>query len=358
MTDKLVRFNEHNPVGKVDRENGIIYGVSVITGNREATGHEMWVDETMVSQVVDFGNENKQGLKARFDHPNPCAGSMGTVVGRFKNFTKDGIQARADLHLLESAADSPNGDYRTYILNLAAEDPEAFATSIVFRQGEAYEPQHEDFSDKDPEDPFFYPHARIKALTHCDVVDEGAANEGLFGRPDYLAEQAEKFLSNPQIESILIPLLNKRIEQTIKEMSDKNENKVTLFDRLKTWFTAEDAPKTDEEIAEQFSAIAEDVKELSAANEDLTTQLSAKETELSELQDQIEAGKLALQAAQEESEALQVKLAEAGAEFPAAGEADTQDITPEPPERAAFNAKVAAISAKVEYIEKRKRGEL
>ena len=357
MSDKLVRFSEHNPVGKIDRENGIIYGVSVITGNREATGHEMWVDEKMVEQVVELGNANQQGLKARFDHPNPCASSMGTAVGRFKNFRKDGIQARADLHLHDSAADSPNGNYRKYILNLAAEDPEAFATSIVFRQAEAYEPQTEDYKDKDPEDPFFYPHARIKSLTHCDVVDEGAANEGLFGRPDYLAEQAEKFLSNPQIDKIVTPLLDKLIEQKLKAMSDNKETKVNLFDRLKGFFSAE-TPKTDEEVAEQFSAIAEDVKELSEANEDLTAQLAAKETELSELQEQVEAGKAELLEAKAEAEALQAKLNEAGADFPAAGEADKQKIGDEDPKRAAFNAKVQKIKDNVEFIEKRKRGEL
>ena len=216
MIKQLQRFQEANPVGAIDKEKGIIYGVSVITGNREASGHEMYVDSVMVDQVVEHGNANQQGLKARFDHPSPCANSMGTAVGRFKNFRRDGIQARADLHLFDSAADSPNGDYRTYILNQAEEDSNAFATSIVFMMDEVFEPNPKDYPQLSADDPFFYPHARIKALTHCDVVDEGAANDGLFGRPDYLAEQAVRWAKeNPSaikaFEPVIMEIINKNI---------------------------------------------------------------------------------------------------------------------------------------------------
>lgn len=192
----ISRFDSANSVGSVDREKGIIYGVSIITVG-EASGHGVFVDETMVEQVIKKGNEKEPlGLKSRFDHPSACSRAVGTFTGRFHNFRRDGLQARADLFLAESSSISPDGDLREYILGLAEEDPDAFATSIVFTNAEAFIPDAEKVGAEGmppSEDPYWLPHARVESLYHCDIVDEGAANKGLFGRPDYWAEQAEKW---------------------------------------------------------------------------------------------------------------------------------------------------------------------
>jgi hypothetical protein len=350
--DKLQRFVEKNPVGKIDRENGVIYGVSVITGNREATGHEMYVDEVMVSQVVEHGNANQQGLKARFDHPNPCAGSMGTAVGRFKNFRKDGLQARADLHIFEAAAKA-EFDYRDYILTLAEEDPNAFATSIVFRQDEPEQFDPNSHKDKDENDPFFYPHARIKALTHCDVVDEGAANEGLFGRPNYLAEQAERFLKErtEEVETLLEPLVTKIVNSKIKDMSTV---KLSLIDRMKALFT-EGEQKTDEQLSAEYNELKTEATALQKANEDnertiAELQLAAETsaTELSELKEGYET-KIA-ELTQSVAD-LEKKLSQPEGELPAAAERDSETETAE----LSPTAKVAkSISENIRKIEELK----
>jgi len=197
-TRELVRLADRAPVGIVDRKRGIIYGVSMLTANREASGHGMYVDEIMADQVVELAAAKMPlGLKCRFDHPTACSRAVGTFVGRFRDARRDGLHARADLYLSDAAAKSPDGDLRDYILTLAEEDPEAFATSIVFMPGESYVPDRADQSLReahpDEKDPFWKPHARIKSLHHCDVVDEGAANDGLFGRPNYWAEQVERW---------------------------------------------------------------------------------------------------------------------------------------------------------------------
>ena len=194
----LVRLKNTGQVGLVDREAGVIFGVSMITANREASGHEMYIDETMLNQVVEAGQEKSPlGLKARFDHPNACSRAMGTFVGRFLDVRRDDEQARGDLHISEAAAISPDGDLREYIMTLAEDDPAAFATSIVFRGSEPFTPDKKDeaLRAEHPEDsdPFWFPHARLAKLQQCDVVDEGAANDSLFGRPNYLAEQMEKW---------------------------------------------------------------------------------------------------------------------------------------------------------------------
>lgn len=221
-----IRFATKNPVGIIDTEKGIIFGISVLTVG-EAQGHGMYVDETMVDQAVALGAaQDPVGVKCRFDHPNACGRSMGTFVGRFHEFRRDEDQARADLHIAEAAADSPDGDFRNYILELASEDPKSFATSIVFRPDEPFVP---DSANKGkpgypPEgDPFWFPHARIKALHQCDVVDEGAANDGLFGRPDYWAEQAERWADeHPNIVGRIISRYYERKQQTEdRKMSDR-----------------------------------------------------------------------------------------------------------------------------------------
>jgi len=287
---KFSHLNQGLPT--VDRENGIIRGVAVITGDREALGHEIYVDETTVNQVVAAGQEADKGpgLKARFDHPNACFRSIGTAVGRFRNFRKEGLKAKADLHLLDAAASSPEGDLRTHILDLAEEDPDIFATSIVFTQDTPEEFSPEDFPSKDPEDAFFFPHARIDSLYACDIVDEGAANDGLFGRPDYLAEQAEKWgKEHPEIlvnvldnyfKSIGIDL-EKLKQLSMSETTIKEEGKSALASfvegvkSLTAKFTPE--AEADEEVTEEVEtpeAIAEEV-----ATDEVTEPTAALEGE-------------------------------------------------------------------------------
>jgi hypothetical protein len=363
MSEKLKRFRETNGIGSVDKDNGIIYGVSVITGNREASGHEMYVDDVMVDQVVEHGNANQQGLKARFDHPNPCGGSMGTVVGRFKNFRRDGLQARADLYLLASAADSPNGDYRTYILNLAEEDPNAFATSIVFRQGEVEEFSKEDYPHLSDNDPFFFPHARIKSLTHCDVVDEGAANDGLFGRPDYLAEQAERWATeNPQAIKAFMPILEPIIQEIVNnKFKDMSTEKAGVWEKLSTLFSSE-TPKTDEQLKTEYTELLSEVKELGNklkdvenTNEELTAQLTEKEAELTELK---EANTTSIDELTAKVNDLTAKLSEAGAEMPKAeSEAGKQEIQKVEltPKQKAFAKKIEQMKKHQEFINEQKK---
>lgn len=310
---KLTRFKQDDSVGAVDKENGIISGVAIITSNREALGHEMFIDDTTVDQVVSKGQESDKGvgLKARFDHPNACFSSMGTQLGRFKNFRRDGDKARADLHLLDA-----NTEHREFILNLAAEDPDMFATSIVFKQGEPETFSFEDFPDKDENDPFFFPHARVDSLIGCDVVDEGAANDSLFGRPDYLAEQAEKWASEHSdiLEPILFKIFEKYNKQNMEDNKEVIEDPKTGFDKVIEKLTSlkakylgteeivddsEDAPAdlpeaNIDELNEQFEAVKTELEEakisttdLSEANADLLAENTDIKAALKELSEEV-----------------------------------------------------------------------
>jgi uncharacterized coiled-coil protein SlyX len=286
---------------------------------------------------------------------------MGTVVGRFKNFRRDGLQARADLYLLASAADSPAGDYRTYILNLAEEDPNAFATSIVFRSGEAEEFSPNDYPHLDENDPFFYPHARIKSLTHCDVVDEGAANDGLFGRPDYLAEQAERWSKeNPQAVKAFMPILLPFIEEIVNnKFKDMSTEKTSVWERLSTLFSVQ---KTDEELKAEYTALTAEVKELASKVSDNENTITELTNQLSEKDSAIEA---LSSANTEQVEQLNATIADLTAKLSAPAEdlpkgeeeAGSQDIivTDETEAQVKLKNKVSAMKANVAFIEEQKK---
>ena len=194
----------------VDREAGIIYGYSVITEG-PALGHNMQVDQTTLDQVVTLGNQAQLGIKARFDHPSASNTSMGTFLGRTKNFRKVGSRVVGDLHLSASAKDAPQGDLHSYVLGLAENDPQAFGASIVF-EGKSDEQLDEDGTRKTDATGKPLPKlARVDALFASDIVDEPAANAGgLFGHGDSLASKITSFLNRwaahdllPQLQAAL-----------------------------------------------------------------------------------------------------------------------------------------------------------
>lgn len=166
--------------GIVDRNTKTIYGVAVATEG-PALGHGMDLDQTFLDQVVEAGNGAKQGIKARFDHPNASSTSMGKAIGRFKSFRKAGSVVRADLHLLKSASKSPDGDLPEYLMELATEDPASFGTSVVFSGDAEHRLDEEGQPLKGPDGKVMNPVARLTKLFAADVVDEPAANpSGLF----------------------------------------------------------------------------------------------------------------------------------------------------------------------------------
>ena len=161
----------------VDKNERIIYGVAVATEG-PALGHDMHLDQAFLDQLVTAGNHARQGIKARFDHPNASSTSMGKAIGRFKAFRKTGAIVRADLHLLKSAERAPEGNYPDYLMELATEDPQSFGTSIVFA-GKPAIVLNEDGTRKTDEQGNPLPRlARLEKLYAADVVDEPAANPG------------------------------------------------------------------------------------------------------------------------------------------------------------------------------------
>ena len=97
--------------GTIDKENGIIGGVSVVTMG-VAEGHDMKIDATTLSQVKAAADQHAS-LQVKIDHWSGFEG----IVGTLQNFSIEGDRLRADLHLLD------NHPARARVLEMAEKMP-------------------------------------------------------------------------------------------------------------------------------------------------------------------------------------------------------------------------------------------
>ena len=178
---------------------GLIKGAAAITRG-EALGHEMWIDRTMLEQTRDAINSADKGIKSRFTHPSLSGDGLGKALGRYRNAEIQGDIVYADLHVFQSAHETPDGDLADYVMGLAEEDPEAFGNSISFRPDfgaeEEFQGKHSDedgrFQSPDSDNKKNLPHARLAELRAVDAVDSPAANpNGLFHRGDEIVAEAD-----------------------------------------------------------------------------------------------------------------------------------------------------------------------
>ncbi len=182
----------------IDKENAVIKNVLIIQEG-EARGHDLFLNQQFLDDVVKLGNQKTNGVKARFGHPNMCSTALGTFIGRYKNFHKIGTLVYADFYLDASAKISPNGNLFDYILQLAETNPDTFGSSIAFKPGKTIT-----LSEKDPttNETMLKSYATIELLHAVDLVDDPAATNGLFSQfhADDLSFIATTFLDqNPLI---------------------------------------------------------------------------------------------------------------------------------------------------------------
>lgn len=236
----------------------------------EAKGHEMWVDAEMCSQVTAHAAAlADKGLKARFGHPDMCADALGTFLGRWKSLKAgaDGV-VRGDLFLSSTAAESPKGDLRNYIEQLAAKEPGHFGTSIVFSrdweaeadfivgnggeyvfwartengtqsgrtqkkdeipEGMDWWVDESGFKSPDPLNVQNFRHARVAALHAADLVDDPAATDGMFsgaGGAALAARTSEWLDTHPEVlkafsaDTAMLDILE-RYSQQIRPFVDR-----------------------------------------------------------------------------------------------------------------------------------------
>lgn len=297
----LTRFRTAPATGaqpKVDREGGM-YGAGMIRGaaaitRGEALGHRQWVDSFAVDQVVAMGNRSPKGIKVRFTHPGLSADGMGTLLGRMKNFRRDGDRALGDVHFARSSRKTPDGDLAAYVMDMAEEDPEAFGMSIVFEHDRAAETEfyneHQDsngrFCSPDDANASHFEHIRLSRLIASDVVDEPAANPaGLFREGHEIADEADRLCEyalgisdeRPTLQHLSADadrlaqyaarfLVSHNLELRKKEMGEQNTAPAALTLEQLTSFGETLLSKMDEKIAAALKPQPPQAEELSTAD--------------------------------------------------------------------------------------------
>lgn len=232
-------------------EPNVIKGCSICTTG-PALGHGVNLDKDFVREVFKQGEDMRIGLKSRFGHPGMCSESLGTYLGRFRNFrlTDNGERLLADLHFAESARKSPHGDLAEYVKQLAIDDPKAFGTSIVFINGDryrkdkdgekVYEEQWAEDADLDLTPEVF---ATCKQLLDCDFVDEPAANpDGLFSSASIAGEFNQFFAEHPEVETFL-----KNNEKVVDHIQKYGVN-IKQYLKVKHMSTEQNTPEIEPEV--------------------------------------------------------------------------------------------------------------
>ena len=201
---------------RVDRENRVIYGVSIMQEG-EALGHGVLIDSTMNQQAVDAINGSPNGMKSRFTHPGMCADGLGKQLGRIKNARLQADKAVGDLYLSKFAANAPDGDLATYVMDMAEESPQDFGLSIAFdgnavwKMADGTEIKVDDPSLANDDDGFDkpddattdMPFARITKMRAVDAVDEPAANrDGLFAKAFASTSSADAAQAFAQLDAM------------------------------------------------------------------------------------------------------------------------------------------------------------
>ncbi len=217
------------PVSKVDRENGIIQGITIARVG-PAKGHFGLIDRAFLLQIVDNASLKPAGIKARFGHPNMCSQALGTYLGRFKNYSYSGDQVKADLHLDDTAKNTPSGDLYSYVLEMAEKNPDMFGASIVFEIGES-EFLEEEVDGKKVKNEYF----RLKELRATDIVDEPAATNGLFSADSFSAIATQFLDENPELMEIIFSKPYSVVEFLSNYITN---SKMNLSDKIKQNFAA------------------------------------------------------------------------------------------------------------------------
>ena len=311
------------PVANIDRENGIIQGVTIARVG-PAKGHGGFIDRTFLLQIVDNAASKPAGIKARFGHPNMCSSALGTYLGRFKNYSYSSDKVNADLFLDNTARNTPGGDLFTYVLDMAEQNPDMFGASIVFEIADSVFLEEEVEGEKVKKEYF-----RLRDLRATDIVDEPAATNGLFSVRLSGAEAfpgiATQFLDdNPEILEIIFSkpdavteFLSNYLSNTKMNLSEKIKQNFAAFLASFSVQTVEAPAQQDNTLnvlfealcssyPESFTGVA-DFTQLQKA-ESITTFLESQATKNTALAESFNELKNELETRNQELETLTLEL--------------------------------------------------
>lgn len=185
---------------QIDAEKGVIYGVVLAQKGMNKNG--TYFSERFLNELKDKGEERGY-IKARFGHPTMCNNSLGSYIGRYKNFRVEDEKLFGDLYLDDIAKDT-NVEGRgitmyDYIMRMAQGNSDMFGNSIVILANYVIEEYEEDGEKKEANG-----HELIEWIS-SDLVDDPAATDSLFhSKNDDLGVKFTDFLDeNPEVFDIL-----------------------------------------------------------------------------------------------------------------------------------------------------------
>ena len=223
---------------KVDRENSKIHDVKIADHGDNKNG--TYFDDKFIHKLTELGNEQSQGVKSRFGHPNMCATSLGTYIGRYKNYSVTNRSAYADLELdaitKKTQVEGKGITMFDYVMDMAENNPDAFGNSIVVRADE-YEDEIEN-EKGEKESKYFLD---LQAYPFSDLVGEPAATDHLFENYNDIGVNLTSFLDdNPDIFKVIDknPAIISDFFQRYKNYRIKNDKSInmSLLDRIKKQF--------------------------------------------------------------------------------------------------------------------------
>jgi hypothetical protein len=223
----------------VDRENDVLKNVSI--ANFGKNKNESYFDEKFISDLVEKGNAQTQGVKSRFGHPSMCATSLGTYIGRYKNFNVQNGNCFADLYLdpitKKTQVEGKGIMMYDYIMDMAENNPDMFGNSIHITH----------VKNENPVLKEGYAVLELNDITSSDLVDDPAATDALFSsNPNDLGVIVTQFLDeNPALfESVnknpaIIEDFFERYFNYYNRKSLINFN-MSFLDKLKQKFSTKD----------------------------------------------------------------------------------------------------------------------
>ena len=218
----------------IDTDKGVIYGVVLAQKGLNKNG--TYFSERFLNELKAKGDERGY-IKARFGHPTMCNNSLGSYIGRYKNFKVEDEKLFGDLYLDDIAKDT-NVEGRgitmyDYIMRMAQSNSEMFGNSIVILANYVVEEYEEDGEKKEADG-----HELIEWIS-SDLVDDPAATDSLFhSKNDDLGVKFTDFLDeNPEVFDVLEKDPNilgdffSRYEAYIGRKNNKKNMKKGVFTR-------------------------------------------------------------------------------------------------------------------------------
>ncbi len=319
---------------KVDAENGILRDV-VMVEEGEAKGHGVWLDEDFIRDITEYDlrHFSNRGLKARFGHPSASSETMGTQMGFFKNFrtrrSNGKLQSIADLHLLESADESPtHPGMRSWMLKMAAERPDFVMMSIVFRASGYFQKKangHKVYIgsewDANPDlGEVFVEFGDKGEHFYTDAVEAGAATESLFAtkmNPDFFVSRAHQWLDdNPDILDF-VKANPQRVQFFLHRLGisiqpQPQQKKMSKFSIWK-WLNGES--QDGEPTTDDLEALQAQLAEAKQAFAAIKTEKEALENRVKEFESQVASLQANVAQLKTEAEALKADAAAKAAEI-------------------------------------------